>query len=190
MVVNFEKPEVSWLALPADRRDALRETQLEVLRLVHNFLASAKTLVDHTRVLTTELYTHTPFKDEYQAKIKELFAEAPLPRFLLGLRNWMLHKGTVPLAVVSTFEGIDSSASRLVLKLADLKMWDGWDSFAKSFLLETSSDIELKVVVRSYGRLVEAFYDWLSGRMSELHADAFKELERLQRQYQAVRPCL
>jgi hypothetical protein len=188
-IASFETPAVSKQFMSADRSEALREVQRKILRLLHNFLAGANTLIDHTRVLTTELYAETPFNGEYQAKVKEIFGDAPITRFVKGLRNWMVHRGLVPVAVVSTLGVRDeSSTSRLVLILADLKCWDRWDASAKTYLAEHSTDVSLEVLVRSYASLVEGFYAWLGTRLGEVHADAFAELQRLQERYKSARP--
>jgi uncharacterized membrane protein len=57
----------------------------QVTRLFHNYLASAFTLVDHTRNLVTDLYCgeeFSEFKTEYDSRKKTYFAENPLHRFI------------------------------------------------------------------------------------------------------------
>jgi len=62
--------------------------QLEIVCLLHNYLASAKTLIDHTRILVEELYKNTDFWAEYEARKKETFIDSPLAQFVQNLRNY------------------------------------------------------------------------------------------------------
>src|SRR5690349_3106692 len=50
-----------------ENREANLQTHREVTRLVHNFVAAALTLVDHTRVFMREYYRDKPVFDRYQA---------------------------------------------------------------------------------------------------------------------------
>jgi hypothetical protein len=51
-----------------DNRDKLDRLLAEITRLLHNFLAGAKTLVDHTRVFENDMYKGKGFEKVYQAK--------------------------------------------------------------------------------------------------------------------------
>lgn len=63
---QFEQPTM-FLKL-FDERDRGRLTLFirDVVRLSHNYLAGAATLLDHTRVVNDELYREMSFADEYR----------------------------------------------------------------------------------------------------------------------------
>jgi hypothetical protein len=63
---------------------------LNVERKFHNFLASAKTLVDHTRVLMKG-YAESPLYSEYEGKIK-IVGRSPMVKFCHDVRNYFLHQ--------------------------------------------------------------------------------------------------
>lgn len=74
-------------------REAGSQTHREVTRRVHNFVAGALTLVEHTRIFMRENYGNTPTLDRYQAKVDADFKDQPLVRFVQDLRNYILHNG-------------------------------------------------------------------------------------------------
>src|SRR4051812_13968222 len=73
--------------------ERFEEFLAETDRLLHNFLAGAASLRDHTR----RLWTKYPPKDEYLTteftlRINETFATSPLARFVQELRNLTVHR--------------------------------------------------------------------------------------------------
>ncbi len=73
-------------------RERLDQARWEVLRLFHNYVASALSLVDVTRRFMNKNYAGTVFFNEYQVRISNTFDEAPLHRFVQGLRVYTLHR--------------------------------------------------------------------------------------------------
>lgn len=149
--------------------DQLEMFQLHIVRLLHNYLASAKTLVEHTRILVEELYKDTGFWAEYEAKKKECFIDSPLAQFVQNLRNYTLHRAlpftstTMKLATGPDFD------SFINLNLSHLRLWDGWSSKAKEFLNTSEEAIRLDEVTNGYTANVEEFYNWFKKRQQELH---------------------
>lgn len=70
----------------------LQQHNLDVALVLHNFLAGAATLRDHTKVFRDEVYSETPFADEYDKEYKKVFEDSPLVQFVLKLRNYTLHE--------------------------------------------------------------------------------------------------
>lgn len=187
---NFERKHNAAVLWDVQNREALREFQREILRLVHNFLTAAYTLVEHTRILMSELYQNQPFHQEYQRKVEETFIASDLTGFLQRLRNWMLHRGLIPIvAELSAADRDDNTlTSRLVLDINVLKSWDGWNERAKRYLSSLSSrNPRLKDLVDSYSDLVHTFYVWLERRMLEMHMAAFQERDRLVERLNEIR---
>src|SRR5687768_1473513 len=88
---DFRQPESLPLWDVRNYKD-FHQLQLNVLRQFHNYLASAKTLVDHTRRLVEDVYKNTEFLEEYEVKKREQFAGKPLINFVQKLRNYTLHR--------------------------------------------------------------------------------------------------
>ena len=54
----------------------------EVTRKLHNFIASAKTYIDHTRAVIRDWYAGTDFLKEYNKEIEHRFVGNPLTGFI------------------------------------------------------------------------------------------------------------
>jgi hypothetical protein len=156
-------------------------------RRLHNFLAGANTLIDHTRVLVNDLYGNTPFFLEYEEEKRKSFVESPIAGFIKGLRNWMVHRGPVPLCVVSKL-GIAAEVviSRLMLDVNDMQAWDKWDSRARAFLAGLEKHAPLKELLVQYASIVETFYGWFRIRLNEVHFEAFRALNEMQALYRQL----
>lgn len=64
----------------------------EVDRLLHNYLAAASTLRDHTRRLWRQYPPADPaLIAEYDQRVREAFTESPLVQFVQRLRNYSTH---------------------------------------------------------------------------------------------------
>ncbi|HLC03070.1 MAG TPA: hypothetical protein VJK02_08545, partial [Anaerolineales bacterium] len=74
----FSSPEAMMPIWDVDRRSDLRLAINELLTYLHNYLASAKTLVDHTRVMMNHAYEHHDFLGEYQSRVEADFTTDPL----------------------------------------------------------------------------------------------------------------
>lgn len=151
--------------------DSMEMYQLEIVRLLHNYLASSNTLVDHTRVLVEDLYRKTDFWKEYEAKKKEIFVDSQLAQFVKRLRNYMLHSVLPFTSTTMRFKkGQQSDLDCFVnLDLTKLRLWDGWTSKAREYLNCPEDRVRLDELAMAYTGLVTDFYDWFDKRQHELH---------------------
>lgn len=183
--IQYYETDESARNFSMDKEARVERFQMENLRLLHNFLAGASTLMDHTRVLINELYVGKEFRAEYQKKVDEVFAGSSIAGFVKRLRNWQTHCGLVPLLWQAT---LDDAASEKItlsvqLSLEALRAWDGWDKRAKEFLAAARPPLRLCNVVQEYHDLVKQFYSWLESRMLEIHRTAFDERTALLERY-------
>jgi hypothetical protein len=75
---------------------ALRDRELdqfldEVDRLLHNFVAAAISLRDHTRRIQAKFLPAVERDHEYDARVREAFRDAQISRFVTELRNYTTH---------------------------------------------------------------------------------------------------
>ncbi len=151
----------------------------EVNRRLHNFVASAKMLVDHTRIIARELYEETTFWNEYDLQIETRFKSNQVVQFVHDLRNYTLHyKLPTPRARIRFTQGEDFDTS-LRLDMNALQRWNGWSSTARRFFREMGDDEELFKIVNSYTEAVTGFHDWFYNKQIELHQKDFKETDDL-----------
>ena len=100
ILIQAQDPQV-WPHLWDEKhRYRLVKFNREVTRLLHNFVAAAKSLVEHTRNHMRAKYAATDFKKEYQARIDQHFTRDPLVQFVEDLRNYMLHKSLAAASLI------------------------------------------------------------------------------------------
>ncbi|MEW6477167.1 MAG: hypothetical protein AB1679_33345 [Actinomycetota bacterium] len=163
------------------RRPDIRERfQAALTRALHNYVASAMTLVDHARRLMRG--RSGPVVDEFQ-QLKLAVVERGEVQFVHGLRNFMLHR-TVPLighrlsfAHVNTPQ--QTMRSEVSLSVSQLLEWDRWPGPAKDFLAEQADDLELRPVIRLHGDLTYKLNVWLHTALVAANGPALEDVNRL-----------
>lgn len=164
-----------------DRRNRhnLAGVQMEIVRLLHNYVAAAKTMVDHTRRLYRHLSAGSYWIPGYDERVDEDFAANQLVQFVEDFRDFCLHYDVPP--IVSRLQGAHSSGQlqpSVRLERGKLKKWKGWSKLGTEYLNGQPDDIELSEVVGTYHAKVMDFQRWfrvtlatsLRGEMSNLHA--------------------
>jgi hypothetical protein len=162
--------------------------QLEILRYLHNFIASAISLIDHTRIFINDLYKETdPFYKEYCEKVNEDFKENPLAAFIKDLRQYIQHYQTPIIAFVSNItDDINKLNAKIVIEKSALLKFSGWNARSKKYINEIEKDLDILIVTKQYHTLVSTFYDWLQRRQKEIYKNEFNEFDKLRKQLYAV----
>jgi len=105
-----------------------------------NYAASARALVDHSRNVSKAVLTGNAL-DTYQEVVKVRFDGNPRSRFVVKLRDYMLHY-ELPITAGS-FHWADSEAAvkaAITLSKAPLLTWDSWTREARrSFWILTTT---------------------------------------------------
>jgi len=163
-----ERNQDIWHTHSIVKRDQLAT---ETWRLLHNYVAAAFSLVDHTRIMYRRLNSDGEFL-EYRARVDKTFRLSPLAQFVQGLRNYVLHIGEGSLC----FQGpIDvktgRSDIRLWLRTDELLLWSGWNPLAKRFLRESGERVHLASVASDYYDKVRDFHMWYGERQREVRRD-------------------
>lgn len=176
---HLECPNLSQKEYPSEKTESFQFLEIETSRLLHNFLASAKSLVDHTRVIIDALYpTPFKFKQEYHNKLEEMVIQAPVQKFIQDLRNYTLYYALPLQKIQGNLQFINKQNSQygycMQIKLDDkFRKWDGWNGKAKDYLTQFLDSIDIKSLVSEYHILIEDFYKWLEQRQQELHKEDF-----------------
>jgi hypothetical protein len=170
-----------------DNREASQQTHRELARRVHNFVAAALTLVEHTRVFMREHYANTPLLTCYQDKVNAELANNPVVRFVQDLRNLMLHKGLPESEMYLHFQSNPDAPSSggvlttgIHIRASKLLEWDGWTPPARAFIEASGEFVDIRTFAREYTDKIVAFQDWLQGELNQLHAGDLKQLRALQ----------
>jgi hypothetical protein len=169
-VVNVQTdPGNAFLGLDQARKRQAEDVFAETHRLVHNFLASSFSLVDHTRCTRDRI---TPgLVDVYKAEAARRFSSDGIAQFWQGLRNYQTHYRPPQLSIVGRGLPPNSTLS-LVMKRKDLRGWKNWPPVARTWLRETDDDIVLIDIATDYFHKVRDFQLWFGDQMRrERHSD-------------------
>lgn len=150
---------------------------------LHNYLASAAALVDHTRRLFGR-YSGTPVATEYEHR-KEAVARVPVVGFVKDLRNFLLHRripfvGHTVKIIPGPGGGIRATMEVSVRGLTD---WSGWRGPAKAYLRTSGDTIRLSTVPVEYDAQIDALYDWVFAQFGPLHGADIDHLNTLIDEY-------
>ena len=123
----------------------------ESSRLFHNFLSSAKSLVDHTRVIVNRLYpADHEFNQEYQNKLQADLANHPIQKFIQNLRNYTQHY-TLPIPDLQIAFGEDMKFT-MQIDTKELLKWKKWDS--KPYLENLGDSFSLVDLANEYYQII------------------------------------
>lgn len=173
---HLKNPRKSLFLYTPERRENLELLIDEASRLFHNFLASAKSLVDHTRVIINRLYSNHEFRNEYQKKLEQEIANNPVQKFIQNLRNYTQHYTLPILALEIAFKEDIEMSMRVDVKI--LKQWDKWGSSIN--YLETLGDsLCLLSLSTQYFTIIQSFYCWLADKQTQIHKSDFDNLQRM-----------
>ena len=105
----------------------------EALRLIHNFVASVKTLVDISRNYSKK-YLKDLFIGEYKKTINDKIKKSIAANFIFDLRNFILHR-EMP-TIGNTIDPMTGISNRVYLHVPKLLEWKKWSSLAQNFILK------------------------------------------------------
>jgi hypothetical protein len=167
----------------------------DVTRLLHNYLAGAKTLVDHTRVLVADWYTETEFMKEYNSQVLARFTTSPLAGFIEGLRNYSLHY-SLPFAMstmkVTSSDGragnLDQLELEFTLSRTALRHWSNWPAKARVYLDLPDDEISVEMLADDYFQQVLDFHKWVDERLRAIHRDELAWLSEMQEKIVKLMP--
>jgi hypothetical protein len=163
--------ELHWL----ENRDKLQALGMEVTRFLHNFVAAAKSLVDHTRRLYKKLYADNKKFPDYQNRVNKDFAHDPLSQFVQDLRRYFQHRKTPGLAFVSSLKSPTENLTRTIeLPREEIEEFNDWSSLAKEYLNTIEGGVDILTVVTTYRNKVLKFYEWFQFRQREIHSVEIK----------------
>jgi predicted nuclease with TOPRIM domain len=180
---EFEQPMTFLKLWDQTNHDRLDLFMSDIIRLFHNYLAGAETLLDHVGELIEDAYRGTGFAEEYQQRVEHQVERSSLHHFVQDLRNYMVHKGfpfaLAELKLASTSGGVQVH-SAIRLNVADLRNWEEWSDTGSEHLRALGHNAKLDDIVSAHASIVANLYTWFRKKQSELHHRAFEELAELQ----------
>ena len=143
---------------------------------LHNFIASAATLGDHTRRVAKRRVGGDAW-EKYQGEVDRVFADAPRSRFVKDLRNYMLHR-TLPLAAGSFSYVKDGPVSHaIILHVPSMLDWNGWKPLARNYLDSIGEELDLHACLAAYWEDTHRFHKWFSRYVREVNREALDDAQ-------------
>jgi hypothetical protein len=183
--VKLQDPDIGVSLMFEGNRDAGEQAHREINRHIHNFVAAAKTVVDHTRVLLDDRYDKHKIMEIISQKISETVGIRPVCKFVHDLRNYMVHKGlpNSEMYMQATNNGADAPMHFMTgVRIKTASLWDysGWTSLAKKYINQSNEYIDIGNFTQEYVNEIRAFHDWLDATLCEHHRSDLIELSQLQ----------
>jgi hypothetical protein len=140
-------------------------------KTLHNALAGAVSLVDHTRRHVAENFPETIFSKGFEAKNSTVY-EMPESAFLRRFRNYLLHVGHAPFKMTGTFASKDDNQGTLTVWL-----------ISEDLLLAKRSwtGIHLLAVVDAYAQAMLNLYRWVFDQQPVLQPNGLSILNEFTR---------
>ena len=181
LINSYEK---NWEIFSISKRQQLDDLLKEFTRLLHNYLASVLSLIEHTRGFRQRL-GNKELNDFCDSEIIKLQSNQ---KFILvqELRAYTQH-AQLPLAS-ATFsfvsehqDGQGTFTQKLILDKAVLLESDRWSKNSKAIIEQTEKGLDVKEVVQHYQTFVEQFYNSIYDTVTMLYLKEFQELLELER---------
>jgi hypothetical protein len=150
----------------------LHAASQDVVRRLHNFVASAASLRDHTRAFYNADYKQGNLMPEYEVRVRAIFGEDPLAQFILNLRQYCQHYRSPHMNYTTVWDqgGAPSSTTAIIMK-EDLLAFDGWNLQAKAYLETVADGVDVIAIAVAYRTKVLEFYEWFQTEQERIHRD-------------------
>ncbi len=165
-----------------ENRSKKENFQLEFARLIHNYLAAVKSLVDHTRVLKKKLNLDSSFEKIYQEKRGDMLG-ADVVFFIQQLRVYVQHYELLPTGIQVQVNKKDEEKIILTLSRDTLKEFSDWNPKSLNVLNTSEKEIEIYKLIEEYQRLIEKFYEWFYSELEKIFKVELTEIDEIAREY-------
>jgi hypothetical protein len=151
LILTLEDPKDPAQLMGNDSQQRLRWLFNDVNRHIHNFLTSITTLIDHSRHLMDEDFIKTEHREEYQNKVRIVFASDPLTRFLQDFRHYITHYEIPHIGLKKQFGSLaDGKPGELYIALDHLALGFNWTSSSRKFIDANKPEIRMLKLVDDY----------------------------------------
>jgi len=163
------------------REPTVRERfHAQLTRHLHNYLASAASLVEHVRRLMRG--RADPIAEEFRRR-KEMMLQNPEVWFVVGLRNYTAHRKLPFFAHTLSMTNVNKSdqkmESEVELNVAELLEWDDWPPAARAYLEGLGDAVTIRPVVKRHAELLLDLNASLLNELSNANAQALDEVNAL-----------
>jgi len=169
-IVKSEKIDLFELTHSKNGKKKLQRYQLEITRCLHNYLASALTLIDNTRK-QTKVQDNKTFQDEVDLRIKEHFIDNSTVIFIKDLRQFTQHYKMPQVSTTTSFSRTDDDEldkeTKLWITTTHLAGFE-WKAASRKIIEDHPKGVEIKEIINDYFELVSSFQKWYEKRQKSL----------------------
>lgn len=151
--------------------------EVEMLRLIHNYIASASSLIDHSRRFITQ-YSGSTFGRDYDKRRGGISATGE-HNFIKDLRNYVVHYAIPPIGWLVAIDKNDKETFTPRLTSATLLEWDKWSAQASQYINEAGEHINLVPLINVHADMIDGFYAWIFEQFKALHGAEIDEVNAL-----------
>lgn len=166
--------------------DKKNNINLENKRLIHNFLCSAITLIDHTRIYISNLHKEIIF-NEYQLEVEKIFIQNSLCCFVKDFRQYLQHYKLPEISFQSNDILSIKKYWSIIIKKEELLKFSGWKKNSVIFIENSFHSIDLHKVFNEYNNIVIAFYEWIFKNQNEIFKNQISEVQFLENQIKEIK---
>lgn len=157
-----------------ERKLPVKLYEEDVKRLLHNYLASAQSLIDHTRVHYRDLHEKNLKTFNYRSEIETQFSKDPLSLFVKDFRNYLQHFKTPDISISFDIVDVEIKNPTIQIPKKILLEYSGWKALSRKFLESHNGDVDIKEIIQIYQSKVTSFYKWFYTEQSIVFAEEFK----------------
>lgn len=141
---------------------------MEVTRLLHNYVASVHSLIDHTRVYCNNEYLKKGLFLDYSNKVEMTFKNNSCAVFIKELRQYIQHY-SIPDVFIKVVLRINNVDVRLKLNSKTLMAYTRWHKLSKEYIRIQEENVDLENAIDEYRNIVIEFYNWFRTRENDLN---------------------
>lgn len=185
MVTNIKQYENKYEILSQKNIKEYRLFMREINRHLHNYLASIKSLIDHTCRFRDNLNIEE-LKKECEGKLK-ILTDQNCTVFVKQFRNYIQH---FDLPIVAshlrfyrekTDEALKSEGIKINLDKEGLLAWNGWNQKSKDYINNYSGEFEIVEIFKEYNKLNIEYNRWFYRKVIEWHREDLASLRQLEK---------
>lgn len=147
----------------------------EIVFLLHNYVASSMSLIDHSRRIYEKSFENKNRLDEYE-QLKKDYLKSPYLKFVQDLRRMLQHHSLASIG----FQYVGGTGDmNFYLQKVDLLRFEEWTSKSKQFIESFEEKIDIKQVINEYQKEITNFHRQVDLRFKSIYKSELQELEEL-----------
>ncbi len=147
---------------------------------LHNYLASAESLVGHVRHLVCGRSDY--IAEQFTRRKEELLQNPEVP-FMKDFRNFIVHRALPFFAHRLQLRNLNTPErameSEVELDISHLLQWDGWSAASRAYLMAQEGGMALRPIVKKHAQLLLGLNGWLHDALSKANTEALAEVNKL-----------